>query len=87
MCITSKDKCYLLTSESSPNDCVLHHEVFQLHCDHEEANTRLLLHSRHAAESHDTIIVKSPDTDVFLLYIAMSRTIGKNLFVMAGTRS
>ena len=34
---------------------------------------------------HDTIIVKTPDTDVFLLCIAMRRTIGKNLFVMAGT--
>ena len=85
MYITSKDKCYLLTSGSSPNDRVLHHEVFELQCDHEEADTRLLLHSKHAAESHDTIIVKTPDTDVFLLCIAMRRTIGKNLFVMAGT--
>ena len=41
--------------------------------------------SKHAAESHDTIIIKTPDTDVFLLCIAMSWTIGKNLFVMAGT--
>ena len=85
MYITSKDKCYLLTSGSSPNDRVLHHEVFELQCDHEEADTRLLLHSKHAAESHDTIIVKTPDTDVFFLCIAMRRTIGKNLFVMAGT--
>ena len=30
MYITSKDKCYLLTSGSSPNDRVLHHEVFEL---------------------------------------------------------
>ena len=85
MYITSKCKCHLLTTGSSPNDCVLHHEVPELQCDHEEADTRLLLHSNHAAETHDTIIVKTPDTDVFLLCIAMCRTIGKKLLVMVGT--
>ncbi|CAB4000504.1 Hypothetical predicted protein [Paramuricea clavata] len=83
--ITSKCKCHLLTTGSSPNDCVLHHEVPELQCDHEEADTRLLLHSNHAAKTHDTIIVKIPDTDVFLLCIAMWRTIGKKFHVMVGT--
>ena len=76
---------YLLTCGSCPNNRILHHKVFQLQCDHEEADTCLLLHSKHAAKSHDTIIVKTLDTDVFLLCIAMCRTIGKNVFVMAGT--
>ncbi|CAB4017441.1 Hypothetical predicted protein [Paramuricea clavata] len=83
--ITSKCKCHLLTTGSSPNDCVLHHEVPELQCDHEEADTRLLLHSNHAAKTHDTIIARTPDTDVFLLCIAMRRTIGKKLLVMVGT--
>ena len=83
--ITSKNKCYMLTSGSCPNDHVLHYEVPQLQCDHEEADTRLLLHSEHAAETHDTIMVKTPDTNIFLLCIAMCRTIDKNVLVMTGT--
>ena len=63
----------------------LHYEVSQLQCDHEEADTRLLLHSKHSAKTHDTIMVKKPDTDVFLLCIAMRRTIDKNVLVKTET--
>jgi hypothetical protein len=42
-------------------------DVSELQCDHEEADTSLLLHSKHAAEAHDRIIVKTPDTDVLVL--------------------
>ncbi|CAB4030205.1 Hypothetical predicted protein, partial [Paramuricea clavata] len=59
--------------------------IIELQCDHEENDTCLLLHSNCAAETHDTIIVKTPDTDVFLLCIAMCRTIGKKFLVMVGT--
>ena len=83
--ITSKDKCYLLVPGSSPNAVVQHEEVQELESDHEEADTRLLLHSQHASISYDSIIVKCSDTDVFLLCIANQNNIGKPLFFMKGT--
>ena len=38
--------------------------------DHEEADTRLLLHAKHAASTHRRIVIQSPDTDVAVLSIA-----------------
>jgi hypothetical protein len=37
---------------------------------HEEADTRLLLHAKHAANTHPRIVIQSPDTDVAVLSIA-----------------
>ena len=82
--VNSKDKCILLSPGSSQSDTVQRTEVAELRCDHKEADTRLLVHSRHAAEAHDEIIIKSPDTDVFVLCTAMQKTIGKKLFLMTG---
>ena len=50
-----------------------------LETNHEEADTRLLLHENHAKETNDRIIIKRPDTDVFVLSIAMQRTIEKEM--------
>jgi len=38
--------------------------------DHEKADTRLLLHTKHVATTHRRIIVQSPDTAVAMLSIA-----------------
>ena len=38
--------------------------------DHKEADTRLLLHAKHAATTHQQIVIQSPDTDVAKLSIA-----------------
>ena len=38
-----------------------------LKSNHEEADTRMLLHARHASLDHNRIIVQSPDTDVAVL--------------------
>ncbi|GFS19910.1 hypothetical protein ElyMa_005043900 [Elysia marginata] len=38
-----------------------------LECDHEEADTRMLLHARHIAASSDHITIHSPDTNVLLI--------------------
>ena len=82
--VTSADKCYLLSPGLSQSDTFQRMEVAELRCDHEEADTKLLLHSRHAAEVHAEIIIKSPDTDVFVLCTAMQKTIGKKLYLMTG---
>ena len=41
-----------------------------LRSDHEEADTRLLLHAKDAAATHPRIVIQSPDTDVTVLSVA-----------------
>ena len=60
-------------------------EVPSLESDHEEADTRMLLHAKHAAAHADTIIIKSPDTDVFVFAIACCLDIGANVLFETGT--
>ena len=83
--VTSADKCYLISPGLSQSETVQKIEVAELRCDHEEADTRLLLHSTHAAEAHADILIKSPDTDVFVLCTAMQKTIGSKLYLMTGS--
>ena len=44
-------------------------DITELRCDHEEADTRMYLHAHHAShtDSVDTVIIRSPDTDVVIL--------------------
>ncbi|XP_046853934.1 uncharacterized protein LOC124447078 [Xenia sp. Carnegie-2017] len=62
--VTSKDKCYCITRARSDEDKVECNEMYELECNHEEADTRLLLHANHAKETNERIIIKSQDTDV-----------------------
>ena len=83
--VTSKEKCYSFSRGMADNALVFCDEVSELKSSHEEADTRLLLHAKHAAIENDRIIIKSPDSDVFLLCIAMQRVIEKDLYFMTGT--
>ena len=56
-----------------------------LYSDHEEADTRMLLHASHAAQTSDTVIIKSSDTDVILLAIGHSFSINAHLLMLTGT--
>lgn len=42
--------------------------VEDLTCDHEECDTRLFLH---AAHEHQTVVIKSPDTDVAVIALSL----------------
>lgn len=83
--VTSKEKCYCFTQARYEEEQIDCSEVSDLETNHEEADTRLLLHANQAKETNDRIIIKSPDTDVFVLSIAMQRTIEKETFFMTGT--
>ncbi|KAF1383684.1 hypothetical protein PFLUV_G00134400 [Perca fluviatilis] len=50
----------------------------------EEADTRLLLHCAHAADYSRNIIIRSPDTDVFVLALAFYKDIGAHLYFQTG---
>ena len=53
-----------------------------LACNHEEADTRILLHAHHIAQSTATnIIIHIPDTDVLLTVIAASSGIPGSLYI------
>ena len=55
----------------------------ELTCDHEEADTRLLLHAKHAAAHRfQDVVIRSPDTDVFIIAIASPVTC--NMFFDTG---
>ena len=47
----------------------------------EEADTRILLHTKHASgQDYKSILIVSEDTDVFLLLIAFSNEIPASLY-------
>ena len=46
-----------------------------LRCNHEEADTRMLLHAQYAAERAPSVIIKSLDTDVFIIALGVSQHI------------
>ena len=61
--------------------------VPQLRSDHEEADTRLLLHAKHAASTHPRIVIQSPDTDVTVLAVAHFKDLGcQELWLRTGTK-
>ena len=78
---TAGEKCYKITSHGST-------EVSALQCFQEEADGRLLLHARHAAdEGYHTIVICSEDTDVFVMSLAFHDKIGASLFQKCGTKA
>ena len=66
---TSQTRCLKITRNSVE-------DAEELHCDHEEADTRVVLHARHASLSHyKSVVIASEDTDVRLLCMAFSNQV------------
>ena len=65
------------------NSCTFSRDIYSLQ---EEADTRIILHCQDASRQPSclTIVVRSPDTDVFLLVLSFSETIGKTLVFYTG---
>lgn len=63
-------------------------EVESLTCDHEEADTRLLLHAKHAwSELYNKIIIQSPDTDVAIISLSiMAKLPSAKMYFLTGTK-
>ena len=78
----------LKISPASQSTLVETTEVVELECDHEEADTRLLLHAKHASDhGFSGVAIKSPDTDVFLLIDAMEQNFSADLYFMTGNQN
>ena len=55
-------------------------------CSHEEADTRIFLHVLHAAKQHDRIMIRTVDTDVFVLAVSqMERIPEREVWLAFGT--
>ena len=80
----NEERCVLLTSEHGELNSV---PVEGLFSSQEEADTRIILHCLYASRQPNTsrIIVRSTDTDVFLLLLSFSDAIRKPLFFDTGT--
>ena len=79
-----EEECTLLYSDSDESTIA---EPFpDLNSSQEEADTRIILHCQYASRQSncETIVVRSPDTDVFLLLFSFSDTIGKTLIFDTG---
>ena len=58
-----------------------------LECSHEETDTRLLTHAKHASSSRSRVIIQSPDTDVLVLCATHFDSIGcEELWFKTGIR-
>ncbi|KAJ8030514.1 hypothetical protein HOLleu_26961 [Holothuria leucospilota] len=78
---TSGDHCQCLQLKEGMLEITPCHELF---CDHEEADTRLLLHARHAAETTSNIIISSPDTDVAVIALSLLDNFPSATYFMTG---
>ncbi|XP_070548281.1 uncharacterized protein [Ptychodera flava] len=80
MYVTNGELCYRLQSADGVMDVT---EIPELYCDHEEADTRLLLHAQHASYigEADNIVIRSPDTDVLMLAVSCAHQLQGQLFL------
>lgn len=75
-----EDKCYKITSEGS-------HEVPNLNSTHEEADGHVLLHAEHTAnEGYEAVMIRSGDTDVFIMCLGFHDRIMAKLFPKCVTK-
>lgn len=85
--ITQGEKC-LKFHPTSFSHAVVATVVPELESDHEEADTRLLLHAGHASDNgYDAVAIKSPDTDVFVTMVGMQQHISADLFFFTGNQN
>lgn len=79
--VTRECQCWKITEEGSE-------EVPELISCQEEADTRLVLHAKNAADDgYAAVIVNSEDTDVFILLVAFCRSIDAKRYQRCGTQT
>jgi len=62
-------------------------KIHEITSNHQEADTRILLHARHASLSYEEIVVSTPDTDVFLIMLSLISDMNIRLYMLTGTGS
>ena len=59
-------------------------EVERLQCHQEEADTRMFFHLVHGVRVSQRFVIHTPDTDVFILAVAVSEQQGKSIYIKTG---
>lgn len=67
------------------NESAIANKINELTNDHEEADTKILLHALYASKSSKTVLIRSVDTDVFILSLAMSHNFPGDIYMIMGT--
>ncbi|CAB4017001.1 Hypothetical predicted protein [Paramuricea clavata] len=83
--VCENDQCHHILPAATNDACVIVERVPEFACDHEEADTRMLLHASHATR-YNNVLVRSPDTDVFVLLLHFSLTIPAKLYFLTGVK-
>lgn len=79
--VTCEQLCFRIAKEQWE-------EVSELRSSQEEADTRLLLHALHAAESgYKSVVVTAEDTDVLVLCLGMCKKIPCRMYQKCGTKA
>ena len=82
--VTSRDKCYKIYVNNSGISSEI---VLVLECTQEEANTRLLIDANHAAVSgYEKVVIKSSDSDVEVISVALQHKIATRIYILSGTK-
>ena len=81
--VTHGDQCHRIIADHELG--VVSQIVQDLSCDHEEADTRIALHCKHATRPGHSILVQSPDTDVAIILLAQASQI-HSLFLSTGSK-
>ena len=77
-----KDKCDRF---KVINNDVIVENIVELTCDHEEADTKIAVHAIHASGECNSIIIASPDTDVFAIMLHVSTSCSSSIYFLTGT--
>ena len=81
---TQSECCFVMSADE--NNTIHTEKVVELTSDHEEADTRFLLHAKHAStHGAHNVVIRSPGTDVFLLCVANVNEISCQLFFATGS--
>ena len=62
-------------------------EVDELQSDHQEADMRMILHSKHASSTYNNVVIYTPDTDVLVIALSKSSKVLANIFMLTGTKN
>ena len=78
--VTSGEICFQISKE----DVV---EIVELGSTQEEADTRMMIHVKHAAADYRKVLVISEDTDVFMILLSLHSQIGTRVLLRKGKKN
>ena len=78
--ITCEKECFKVTKDGSE-------VVDELATSQEEADTRMLLHTKHASSNYRSMVIMTEDTDVFIIRLSVYHQISGNMYIQCGTKN